>query len=103
MTKHPSIVIADAKSKDKKLTQQKVGEWKTYADVIETLSTASHIDKKLFIDLRGNHDTYEVPLRGGEGDLFSRFSLSGKRNHSSVFSTVLRVNVYDLFFRSHYI
>ncbi|KAF5203070.1 Transmembrane protein [Thalictrum thalictroides] len=91
----PSLVfitgdLTDGKSKDLLTMKQDVEEWKEYEKVIEDVVERSGLDKKIFYDLRGNHDKFGVPTVGGPFDFFSVYSVNGQqRRKGNVHSITL--------------
>ncbi|OVA04581.1 Phosphoesterase domain [Macleaya cordata] len=80
---NPSLVLitgdlTDGKSKDLSRMKQNEEEWKEYQDVLEEVVKRSGLDKKIFYDLRGNHDNFGVPVVGGSFDFFSKYSINGR-------------------------
>ncbi|KAF6138031.1 hypothetical protein GIB67_042936 [Kingdonia uniflora] len=75
---HPSLwTLGDGKSKDMLTMKQDEEEWKEYQNVMENVVQRSGLDKKIFYDLRGNHDNFGVPTIGGSFDFFSKYSING--------------------------
>ncbi|XP_063701317.1 transmembrane protein 62-like [Culicoides brevitarsis] len=76
----PPIVLAsgdltDAKSKYIVSSSQYEEEWKTYNDVLES----SGVLKKLkWIDIRGNHDNFNVPALFSHKDMYMTYSSAKK-------------------------
>lgn len=77
----PSLVLltgdlTDGKSKDMLTMKQDKQEWLEYRNVMENVVTRSGLDKGVFYDLRGNHDSFGVPFVGGSYDFFFNYSLN---------------------------
>ncbi|KAJ6429349.1 hypothetical protein OIU84_020889 [Salix udensis] len=53
-------------------------EWIEYQNVMEDVARRSGLDKRIFYDLRGNHDNFGVPEIGGSSDFFSKYSINGQ-------------------------
>lgn len=51
-------------------------EWKEYRKVMEDVIEKSGLDKKIFYDLKGNHDSFGVPVVGGTSDFFHKYSIN---------------------------
>nr|TKS07632.1 hypothetical protein D5086_0000110980 [Populus alba] len=63
---NPSLVLitgdlTDGKSKDLLTMKQNEVEWIEYRNVMEDVARRSGLDKRIFYDLRGNHDNFGVP------------------------------------------
>uniref|UniRef100_A0A2P2J708 Uncharacterized protein n=1 Tax=Rhizophora mucronata TaxID=61149 RepID=A0A2P2J708_RHIMU len=80
---NPSLVLitgdlTDGKSKDLLIMKQNEDEWLEYQNVMEDVIKRSGLNKNIFYDLRGNHDTFGVPLAGGSFDFYSKYSINGQ-------------------------
>ncbi|KAJ6317886.1 hypothetical protein OIU76_013434 [Salix suchowensis] len=80
---NPSLVLitgdlTDGKSKDLLTMKQNEVEWIEYQNVMEDVARRSGLDKRIFYDLRGNHDNFGVPEIGGSSDFFSKYSINGQ-------------------------
>ncbi|KAK7340396.1 hypothetical protein VNO77_21098 [Canavalia gladiata] len=80
---NPSLVLitgdlTDGKSKDLLTMKQNEDEWVEYRNVMDTVIEKSGVHKSLFFDLRGNHDSFGVPVVGGAFDFFSKYSINGQ-------------------------
>ncbi|KAL5703073.1 hypothetical protein ACHQM5_028208 [Ranunculus cassubicifolius] len=80
---NPSLVfitgdLTDGKSKDMLVMKQDEEEWIEYEEVTEYVIEKSGLDRNIFYDLRGNHDSFGVPVVGGPFDFFSRYSINGR-------------------------
>ncbi|KAL5217355.1 hypothetical protein ABZP36_018039 [Zizania latifolia] len=81
--------ITDAKNRRRTTSRQDEKEWITYKSAIDAIVGRSGIDKSRIFDIRGNHDTYGVPYRGGELDFFSTYSVNSQLDRSSIISSIL--------------
>ncbi|KAL8171877.1 hypothetical protein V2J09_023681 [Rumex salicifolius] len=77
----PSLVLltgdlTDGKSKDMLTMKQDKQEWLEYRNVMDNVVKKSGLNKEVFYDLRGNHDSFGVPFVGGSFDFFSNYSLN---------------------------
>ena len=59
----PAVVLVtgdltDAKSRDCSGSEQYQEEWQTYYDIVSTFTNQSAL---VWLDIRGNHDTFDVP------------------------------------------
>lgn len=72
--------------------KQEEAEWMEYLNVTEDVIMRSGLDKNVFYDLRGNHDSFGVPEVGGEYDLFKKYSINARlRRDGNVHSVTLQV------------
>jgi hypothetical protein len=72
------LFLPDGKSKDLLTMKQNEVEWIEYRNVMEDVARRSGLDKRIFYDLRGNHDNFGVPEIGGSSDFFSNYSINGQ-------------------------
>ncbi|XP_057960566.1 putative metallophosphoesterase At3g03305 isoform X2 [Malania oleifera] len=84
---NPSLVLitgdlTDGKSKDLLIMKQNEEEWAEYQSVMEDVVKRSGLDKSIFYDLRGNHDSFGVPVVGDSFDFFSKYSINGQLGRS---------------------
>lgn len=80
---NPSLVLitgdlTDGKSKDLLTMKQNEDEWLEYQNITEDVIKRSGLNKSIFYDLRGNHDSFGVPEVGGSFDFFSKYSINGR-------------------------
>lgn len=80
---NPSVIlvtgdITDAKKRDLIGSQQFKEEWIMYREVLDKCST---IKKIPWLDIRGNHDNFDVPDLFSSKNFFRDYSMQGK-NHS---------------------
>ncbi|KAI0510651.1 hypothetical protein KFK09_011259 [Dendrobium nobile] len=93
---NPSLVLitgdlTDGKSKDLLTMKQEEAEWIEYQNVTDDVIMKSGLDKKVFYDLRGNHDSFGVPEVGGEYDLYRKYSINARlRRDGNVQSVTLQ-------------
>lgn len=93
---NPSLVLitgdlTDGKSKDLSIMKQEEAEWIEYKNATEDIILRSGLDKKIFYDLRGNHDSFGVPQVGGEYDHYGKYSINSRlRRHGNIQSVTLR-------------
>jgi hypothetical protein len=69
--------IADSKTAGGAGLQQEA-EWAAYRRALESMK-AMGLQEAAIHDLRGNHDTFNSPLRGGDRDLFLKYAAEGRR------------------------
>ncbi|TVU39676.1 hypothetical protein EJB05_13108, partial [Eragrostis curvula] len=70
--------LTDAKSEDLLSSRQEKFEWIEYGRVIDDVANKSGLNKEIFYDLRGNHDSYGVPEVGGTFDFYQKHSINAK-------------------------
>ena len=88
-----SLSLLDGKSKDLLTMKQNEEEWVEYQNTMEDVIKRSGLDKNIFFDLRGNHDSFGVPAVGGSFDFFSKYSINGQLGrHGNVNSVTLQVS-----------
>ncbi|KAL5198319.1 hypothetical protein ABZP36_001831 [Zizania latifolia] len=80
---NPSLVLitgdlTDAKSNDLLSSRQEKSEWIEYEEVIDEVVDLSGLNKEIFYDLRGNHDSYGVPEVGGMFDFYEKHSINAR-------------------------
>ncbi|XP_014291575.1 transmembrane protein 62 isoform X2 [Halyomorpha halys] len=80
---NPSVILAtgdltDAKKRDLIGSQQFKEEWIIYREVLKKCSTIKRIP---WLDIRGNHDNFDVPDISSRKNYFRDYSMQGK-NHS---------------------
>ncbi|KAL6907531.1 hypothetical protein ACP4OV_002570 [Aristida adscensionis] len=81
--------ITDAKNRRRTTSRQDEYEWLTYKKTIDAIVRRGGIDKSRIFDIRGNHDTYGVPRRGGKLDFFSTYSVSSQLERLGIISSIL--------------
>ncbi|GAB2287128.1 hypothetical protein Dimus_021514 [Dionaea muscipula] len=95
---NPSLVLitgdlTDAKSKDLLVMKQAEEEWIEYHNVMEEVVKISGLDKRIFYDVRGNHDNFGVPSIASPFDFFLKYSLNaGVGRTGAVNSVTLETN-----------
>jgi hypothetical protein len=60
---------------------QQEAEWRAYGGVLRAMSAAG-VPLHRVLDVPGNHDTFNMPARGGANDFFSRYAAEGQRRSS---------------------
>ncbi|KAF8683594.1 hypothetical protein HU200_044514 [Digitaria exilis] len=91
---HPHLLlvtgdITDAKNQQRTTSRQDEYEWVTYKKTIDAIVGRGGIDKSRIFDIRGNHDTYGVPYRGGKLDFFSTYSVNSQLKRLSTITSIL--------------
>ncbi|CAG9858616.1 unnamed protein product [Phyllotreta striolata] len=93
----PSVVLAsgdltDAKTKDSIGSEQYEEEWKHYRDILNE----SNIKKRtLWLDIRGNHDNFNVGSPLSKQNFFTNYSIQGRDHPRSYrFQIKKRNNIY---------
>ncbi|KAG5862870.1 hypothetical protein JTB14_023940 [Gonioctena quinquepunctata] len=93
----PTVVLAsgdltDAKTRDSIGSEQIEDEWRYYRDI---LSKTRVKEKTLWLDIRGNHDNFNVADFNSKQNFFTNYSMQGK-NHprSYMYQIRKRNNLY---------
>lgn len=86
----PSVVLAsgdltDAKDSDHLGSRQYRAEWQIYDDI---LREANVRNRTLWLDIRGNHDNFNVPGDASAQNFFREFSVQGAAHPRSYMRTV---------------
>ncbi|KAF8731678.1 hypothetical protein HU200_015607 [Digitaria exilis] len=84
--------ITDAKSKDLLSSRQEEFEWIEYQRVIDDVANKSGLNKELFYDSRGNHDSYGVPEVGGMFDFYKKHSINARLGRSGAVQSITLQN-----------
>lgn len=81
----PQAVLVTGDITDSKTARgdglQQEAEWLAYAALLRNL-TAAGVPLARVWDLPGNHDVFNMPLRGGANDFFSKHAAEGRRRAS---------------------
>lgn len=97
----PSLVlvtgdITDAKNRYRTTDRQDEDEWIQYKNSMDFVIKESGLEKRVFFDLRGNHDKYGVPYVGSYWDFFSKYSISAQLNRTSSVQSSTLIQCYFL-------
>lgn len=81
----PSVVLAsgdltDAKSEDNMGSRQYVEEWEAYKNVLQACRVT---EKTVWLDIRGNHDNFNVPSLTSEYNYYRNYSIQGRAHPRS--------------------
>uniref|UniRef100_A0A182QW63 Calcineurin-like phosphoesterase domain-containing protein n=1 Tax=Anopheles farauti TaxID=69004 RepID=A0A182QW63_9DIPT len=81
----PSVVLAsgdltDAKTSNFLGSQQHEQEWRWYHEVLRDTNV---LNKTVWLDIRGNHDNFNVPALQTRQDLFTNYSAQGRHHTRS--------------------
>lgn len=81
----PTVVLAsgdltDAKTKDAIGSQQFESEWRHYRDILREYDIGN---KTLWLDIRGNHDNFNVISINSKHNYFTNYSMQGKAHPRS--------------------
>jgi hypothetical protein len=69
-------------------------EWIEYENTIKDIIESSQLPGRIFYDLRGNHDSFGVPVSGGDYDFYEKYSINAKlRRQGRVQSITLEVSL----------
>ncbi|XP_059628612.1 putative metallophosphoesterase At3g03305 isoform X2 [Cornus florida] len=63
-------------------------EWVEYKNVMEDAVKRSGLKKNLFYDLRGNHDSFGVPVIGSSFDFYSKYSINGQLGRTGLVNSI---------------
>ncbi|KAK7084075.1 Transmembrane protein 62, partial [Halocaridina rubra] len=85
----PAVVLAsgdltDAKNVDMLGSKQYIEEWATYKDI---LYTSGVLNKTIWLDIRGNHDNFNVPSLSSEENFYQKYSIQGQHSKRSYMYT----------------
>ncbi|XP_065078386.1 transmembrane protein 62-like isoform X2 [Ochlerotatus camptorhynchus] len=88
----PSVVLAsgdltDAKTANFLGSKQHEQEWRWYRDVLRDTNV---LNKTSWLDIRGNHDNFNVPALQTKQDLFTNYSAQGKKHARSYMHQVTK-------------
>ncbi|XP_043259498.1 transmembrane protein 62-like [Colletes gigas] len=81
----PSVVLAsgdltDAKAKDETGSKQILKEWEHYKRILDDTEVTK---KTLWLDVRGNHDNFNVVSLESKNNYYSNYSIQGKKHPRS--------------------
>lgn len=91
----PSVVLAsgdltDAKTRDNIGSKQVLQEWQTYRDVLRECNIKQ---KTLWLDIRGNHDNFNVLNLESKENFFPNYSVQGKDHPRSYMYQIKKSDV----------
>lgn len=70
-------------------------EWIEYQNAIDDVVERSGLDKRIFFDVRGNHDNFGVPEVGGAYDFYGKYSINSRLGRvGNVQSVALQVSFF---------
>ncbi|XP_062228289.1 putative metallophosphoesterase At3g03305 isoform X2 [Phragmites australis] len=72
------MTSGDGKSKDLLTMKQNDVEWIEYKNTINDIIESSKLSRRIFYDLRGNHDSFGVPASGRDYDFYQKYSINAK-------------------------
>ena len=77
--------LTDSKTADNLSCFQYIAEWESVDRIAAALRNAGNLEPHALLALRGNHDTFDVPARGGPGDLYGHHvtAWSGWRSNAT--------------------
>ncbi|XP_076231397.1 transmembrane protein 62 [Calliopsis andreniformis] len=86
----PPVVLAsgdltDAKAKDKMGSKQILEEWQYYKQVLDDTEVSK---RTLWLDVRGNHDNFNVVSLESKNNYYSNYSIQGKMHPRSYMYTI---------------
>ena len=77
--------LTDGKAIDSMGSDQFVVEWEHYKTVLEETKIT---EKTVWLDIRGNHDNFNVPGVSSQRSFYHRFSVQGKKHERSYMYTL---------------
>ncbi|KAH9310779.1 hypothetical protein KI387_025814 [Taxus chinensis] len=94
---NPALVLitgdlTDGKSKDLLTMKEDKDEWVEYHEAMKDTIAKSGLREDIFYDLRGNHDTFGVPLSNSHFDFFSQYSVNAYLNRTGNVQSVTLMN-----------
>ncbi|XP_047316102.1 putative metallophosphoesterase At3g03305 [Impatiens glandulifera] len=94
---NPSLVLltgdlTDGKSKDMLVMKQDETEWVEYQNTLKHVVEESGLNKNIFYDLRGNHDSFGMPAVGFPSDFYSRYSVNAQLGRSGLVNALTLQN-----------
>ncbi|XP_031848051.1 transmembrane protein 62 [Nomia melanderi] len=86
----PAVVLAsgdltDAKAKDKMGSGQILEEWQYYKQVLDDTEVSK---RTLWLDVRGNHDNFNVVSLEAKNNYYSNYSIQGRKHPRSYMYTI---------------
>ena len=89
-TIRPPVVLAsgdltDAKARDKMGSKQILEEWQYYKQVLDDAEISK---RTLWLDVRGNHDNFNVVSLESKNNYYSNYSIQGKKHPRSYMYTI---------------
>ncbi|XP_074644153.1 transmembrane protein 62-like [Tubulanus polymorphus] len=72
--------LTDAKHANNQGSEQYIDEWQDYNRII---TESGILNKTVWLDIRGNHDAFNVPYLNSDLNYFKKFSHQGKKHLSS--------------------
>ena len=92
------VFVADGKSKDLLTMKQNEVEWVEYESTINDIIQISKLPRRIFFDLRGNHDSFGVSASGDDYDFYQKYSINAKlRRQGRVQSITLEVSGFSIY------
>ncbi|KAJ3678158.1 hypothetical protein LUZ60_001961 [Juncus effusus] len=68
--------------------KQEEREWMKYENVTKEVIRRSGLPERIFFDLRGNHDSFGVPVPGGANDFYAKYSINSRLNRTGTAQSV---------------
>lgn len=78
-------------------------EWVEYESTMKEIIETSKLPRRIFYDLRGNHDSFGVPASSEDYDFYKKYSINAKlRRQGRVQSITLEVSGFSMYDRYLY-
>ena len=69
-----------------------------YESTMKEIIESSKLPRRIFYDLRGNHDSFGVPASGDDYDFYNKYSINAKlRRQGRVQSITLEVSSFSMY------
>ncbi|CAL4108459.1 unnamed protein product, partial [Meganyctiphanes norvegica] len=81
--------LTDAKTADMLGSRQYIEEWETYRNILETTGV---LNVTTWLDIRGNHDNFNVPSLTSPSNYYQHYSVQGRHHKRSYMHTYTQGN-----------
>ncbi|KAK6636235.1 hypothetical protein RUM43_009893 [Polyplax serrata] len=94
---NPSLVLAtgdltDAKTADNMGSAQQIEEWEIYRNI---LIESEVVNKTVWLDIRGNHDNFNIPTPDSKLNYYRNYTIQGAKNpHSYLYTSHINGDTY---------
>ena len=73
-------------------------EWVEYESTINDIIRISKLPRRIFFDLRGNHDSFGVSESGDDDDFYQKYSINAKLGRQGrVQSITLEISGFSIY------